>query len=431
MTKWCGVGVQGAIDKYHQRINSAITKTLLFLDCGRREGRTFLKEQVSEMESTAELQELSEALSEWFNNHQSQIWKIVLGPGMSDPRVSTRVNAALSAVQPMVNNYFGGILEGLMGCLSLTAPPGDETARSTQEGVEQWIAEALKKSLPSVAEESKDPPQGLHVGYKHDFFHRDSVPMIPALSSTALPDLLKAMDQLRLQVPSVPSEARLLLEGETLLDKVDPESKKSDDEEVVIHLMSQLLNTFDRTPKVKGVKRCSTLPNKAAKIGNSADTTGVSGPPSKTSIQEPLAPPGQVGSTGKAPLQPPVAGSRKRRIESLKMDVTKKMGQLPQVMEGVTIDHDKDSILATFSMLKSRASKPIQSLDDEVEEQDDPPRKVTKVTFTLDDDLGSPLAKSKLDASKPQENGGELNGEEDPDEEPDEEDDGEGQVTGW
>ena len=89
VTKWCGADVQGVIDKYHQRVDSAITSTLLFLDCGRREGRAFLKEQVTKMESTAELQELSEALSERFNNHQSQIWKIVLGPGMSDPQVST------------------------------------------------------------------------------------------------------------------------------------------------------------------------------------------------------------------------------------------------------------------------------------------------------------------------------------------------------
>ena len=197
------------------------------------------------MESTAELQELSEALAERFNNHQSQIWKIVMGPGMSDPRVSTRVNAALSAVQPMVNNYFGGILEGLMGSLSLTAPPGDEAARSTQEGVEQQIAEALKKSLSPGADRSGDPPQGLHVGYKLDFFHRDSVPLVPALSSTALPDLLKAMDRLRLQVPPVPDEARSLLEGETLLDKIDPGSKDSRSEEVEVHLMSDLLHTFE------------------------------------------------------------------------------------------------------------------------------------------------------------------------------------------
>ena len=99
------------------------------------------------------------------------------------------------------------------------------------------------------------------------------------------------------------------------------------------------------------------------------------------------------------------------------------MGQLPQVVEGVTIDHDKDSILATFSMSKRRASKPIQSLDDKAEEQDDPPRKVTKVTFTSDDDLDSPLAKSKPNTSDPKENGDELNGEEDPDGEPDEEPD--------
>ena len=143
-----------------------------------------------------------------------------------------------------------------------------------------------------------------------------------------------------------------------------------------------------------------------------------------------MAPPGQAGSTGKAPLQPPATGSRKRKIESLKVDVTKKMGQLPQVVGGVTIDHDKDSILATLSMSKKKASKPIQSLNDEVEEQDDPPHKVTKVTFASDDDLGSPLAKSKSDTSEPQENGGELNGDEEPDKEPDEEDDDEDKPPG-
>ena len=409
VTKWCGAGVQEAIDKYHQRIDSAITKTLLFLDCGRREGCAFLQERVSEMESMVELQELSEALSERFNNHQSQIWEIVLGPGMSDPRVSTRVNAALSAVQPMVTNYFGGVLEGLMGCLSLTVPPDDEAARSTQEGVEWRIAEALKKSLLPVAERSGDPPQGLHVGYKLDFFHRDSVPLIPVLSSTALPDLLKAMDRLHLQVPPVPQEARPLLEGEVLLDKIDPEPVNPEGEEVQIHLMSDFLNTFDR---VKGVKRCSALPNRAANRENLVDAPGVSDPSSKVSNRGLLAPPSQAGQ------------SRKRKIETLKADVSKKMDQLPSIIVGgVTIDHDQDTILATLSMSKKGASNPVQSLDDEVEEQEEPPRKVTKVTFASDDDLGSPLAKSKPDASEPLQNGGELDGDDDPDREPDKEDD--------
>ena len=200
------------------------------------------------MESTAELQELSEALSEWFNNHQSQIWKIVMGPGMSDPRVSTRVNAALSAAQPTVDNYFGGILEGLLGSLNLTAPPSDKAVHSTQEGVEQRIVEALKKSLPPEAARGGDPPQGFHVGYKLDFFCGGSVPPVPALSSTALPDLLKAMDRLRLQVPPVPDEARSLLKGETLLDRIDPGSRDSQSEEIEVHLMSDLLHASRTGP---------------------------------------------------------------------------------------------------------------------------------------------------------------------------------------
>ena len=62
---------------------------------------------------------------------------MVLSSEMNNPRVSLRVNAALSAIQPMVVNYFGGVLEGLMGSLSLSPSSGEGPAQSTQEGVER------------------------------------------------------------------------------------------------------------------------------------------------------------------------------------------------------------------------------------------------------------------------------------------------------
>ena len=132
--------------------------------------------------------------------------------------MSSRVNAALSAVKPMVTNYFRGILEGLVGCLSLTPPPGERTARSTQDGVERHVAAALQKySLSNVPQRSLQL-SGLHVGYSHGFAKRNVRASIPALSSTALPDLLQTMDCLHLSMPPVPETLRPLKTKEDLFD---------------------------------------------------------------------------------------------------------------------------------------------------------------------------------------------------------------------
>ena len=64
MYKMCGDGVELAINKYHQKIDSAITQALLFLDCAHREACSFLKKQVSAMKSSEELQELTTTLTE-------------------------------------------------------------------------------------------------------------------------------------------------------------------------------------------------------------------------------------------------------------------------------------------------------------------------------------------------------------------------------
>ena len=129
--------INQAVEKYHQRVDFSLTQILAYLDCARRDARTFLKERASSLKSNEEFKEMVTALSERLSNHSRQVWDVVLSSEMNDPRVGLRVNAALSAIEPMVANYFGGILEGLMGSLSLSPSSGEGPARSTQEGVER------------------------------------------------------------------------------------------------------------------------------------------------------------------------------------------------------------------------------------------------------------------------------------------------------
>ena len=424
--KMCGSDVQAVVDKYHQQIDSTITRSLLFLDCAWREGHTILKEQVSVMESTEELQELSVALSEWLGNHQRQVWNVVMGPEMADPRVISWVNAALAAVQPMVNNYFRGILGGLMGFLSLTASPGEETAHSTQEGVERRVAEALNKCIPTTTPQEGYIPWGLHVGYKQDFLERDTEPMVPALSSTALPDLLMAMDRLHLKVSSIPNISWQLLTSEVLFDKVGPGPKETEDEDTGVHLLSQSLNIYDKAPKVKGVKNYSTLPNRASKEEVFKIPRGVSklpgemshpGPqPPLISDQKGLTPKQQSIPVGKVHQESSDAKSCKRKILTLQENVAKKLKESPKTVEGVTIEHDSDSsILATLSISGGKgSSKATQSLCEEDTDQGDPSHKVQMVIFSSNEEFGSPKAKSKsniLEPPNPQLNGNIKGGE--------------------
>ena len=137
--------INQAVEKYHQQVDSSLTQTLVYLDCARRDARTFLKERTASLKSNEEFEGMVTALSERLSNHARQVWDVVLSLEMNDPRVSLRVNAALSSIQPMVANYFRGVLEGLIGSLSLSPPSGEGPARSTQEGVERRVAVALQR----------------------------------------------------------------------------------------------------------------------------------------------------------------------------------------------------------------------------------------------------------------------------------------------
>ena len=81
------VNINQAIEKYHQQVDFSLTQTLAYLDCARRDARTFLKERASSLKSNEEFEEMIAALSERLSNHSRQVWDVVLSSEMNDPRV--------------------------------------------------------------------------------------------------------------------------------------------------------------------------------------------------------------------------------------------------------------------------------------------------------------------------------------------------------
>ena len=71
-----------------------------------------------------------------------------------------------------------------------------------------WRGESLWLSKDNPAQEGGVKLQGLHMDYSHDFVTRNMGISVPALSSTAVPDLLEAMDRLRISLLSCSSRSR-------------------------------------------------------------------------------------------------------------------------------------------------------------------------------------------------------------------------------
>ena len=116
------------------------------------------------------------------------------------------------AHQPLEANFFLGILEGLVGRLSL-APPGiTDPPTSVRKGMAHHWAAALKEAIRRMEGRDIDlgqvmstvVPHGLHLDYDLDFQTRRVDDIAPALTSPLLPSLIGNIHQL--ERPEIPGE---------------------------------------------------------------------------------------------------------------------------------------------------------------------------------------------------------------------------------
>ena len=156
------------------------------------------------------------------------------------------MNLALTATQPVIGNYFNGVLEGLVGSLGIKIHEDEDPPRSTQEGLEKCLAEELQQMSVSAPLLEGCESHGLHVGYSLENADHEKGPSVPALSSTALPDLLDVIDCLRLGMSTPSDEDQSSEEQQDLLESLAvkgvPRSSKAKD------VYQKFVNILDAQP---------------------------------------------------------------------------------------------------------------------------------------------------------------------------------------
>ena len=188
---------------------------------------------VKSLQTDEDLKKLLTALSKHISALEDHIWELALSKELAKEEVALCVNLALTATRPVIGNYFNGVLEGLVGSLGIKIHEDEDPPSSTQEGLEKCLAEEFQQMSVSAPLLEGCESHGLHVGYSLEYADHKKGPSVPALSSTALPDLLDVIDCLELGM-STPSDEDQSSEKqqdllESLVAKGVPRSSKTKD----------------------------------------------------------------------------------------------------------------------------------------------------------------------------------------------------------
>ena len=241
--------LQRVMESRNLHLYMSVTKVLVFLDCVRREGRDFLEDLTKSLQTDEELKKLLTALSKWISAFEDHIWELALSKELAEEEVALRVNMALTATRPIIGNYFNGVLEGLVGSLGIKIHEDEDPPCSTQEGLEKHLAEELKQLSVSAPSLEGCESRGLHVRYSLQYADHEKGPSVPALSSTALPNLLDAIDCLRLGMSTQSDKDQSSEEQQDLLEslaaKEVPRSSKTKD------VYQKFVNILDAWPHIR------------------------------------------------------------------------------------------------------------------------------------------------------------------------------------
>ena len=206
--------VKAALQTFQQSTSMKVSLPLMQLETACGDMEEFMRSHLRELSLQTESRELIGALCQKLTDHASQVQELVQVPELAEEEVSLCVIIGLGAHQPLEANFFPGILEGLVGRLSLAPPSVINPPTSVQEDMAHHWAAALREAIQRT--EGRDinlrqvtstvVPHRHHLDYNLDFQSRRVDDIAPTLTSPLLSGLIGNLHQFeRLGVPGEPA----------------------------------------------------------------------------------------------------------------------------------------------------------------------------------------------------------------------------------
>ena len=186
---------------------AALLPVTLF-DAAQKDIKAFLEARRDSLGAAQGTAVLTEACVERLGNLNDGLHAILQDPALDDPAVAGRVQLHLSATQPLVNNYFSGLLEGVLGLLGLNPKARGEVSGKVSDGLSHYYARTLKELLSTDSggyQTDWEPdqvalaPGDMHLGYLADFSCRRGNLVHPVFDSTLMDEILGPLQELKLE----------------------------------------------------------------------------------------------------------------------------------------------------------------------------------------------------------------------------------------
>ena len=171
-----------ALHRFVDLVRLKLALPLAQVDTAREDMERFLHHPLEELCSQADMKNLIDSLSQRIATHQSRARQIVYSEPMENIEVLLWVILGVAVDQPMESKFFPGILEGLLGRLSIAAPGERNPPTSAKEGVAQLWASAVLNAVKKMEKRqvrletsgSSGMPSKLHLNYEEDFLNYQS-----------------------------------------------------------------------------------------------------------------------------------------------------------------------------------------------------------------------------------------------------------------
>ena len=126
--------VRVALHRFMDLVRLKLALPLAQGDTAQEDMERFLHHCLEELRSQTDMKNLIDSLSQRIATHQSRVHQIVYSEPLENIEVTLQVLLGVTADQPMESNFFPGILEGLLGRLSIAAPGEKNPPTSAKEG---------------------------------------------------------------------------------------------------------------------------------------------------------------------------------------------------------------------------------------------------------------------------------------------------------
>ena len=171
--------IGAALHKFTDMVRLKLALPLAQVDAAQEDMERFLHHRFEELCSQTDMKNLIDNLSQRIAAHQSRVRQIVYGEPMENIEVILWVILGVAVDQPVESNFFPGILEGLLGRLSITAHGEKNPPTSAKEGAARLWASAVlnavqkteKRQVRLETSGSSGMPSGLHLNYEEDFLN--------------------------------------------------------------------------------------------------------------------------------------------------------------------------------------------------------------------------------------------------------------------